>query len=778
MQKKIMFIMSFVLLVMIKVNGQTITQTVRGKVVDQHTNQVLIGANVLIENTALGAATDPMGTFRIDRVPLGRHNIKVMYIGYKSIVIPEILVGSAKEVILNIKLEEDVIQGETVVATPDVEKSRPLNTMSTVSARSFSVEETQRYAGGLDDPARLASSFAGVTTGSVQDNAIVIRGNAPKGLQWRLEGVEIPNPNHFPDGNVIGGGFVTIFSNQLLTNSDFFTGAFPAEYGNAMSGVFDMKMRNGNNERREMTFQSGVIGIDFAAEGPFKYGGSASYLMNYRYSTLGLLVDSGIIDTEQKPGYQDLSFKLNFPTKKYGTFSFWGIAGYDRNKEFENPDSTQWEEDWDRIQYDMRMGVGAAGLNHRYILGEKTFMNSTLATTLNNSYYDQHRLDDNLTLRNNEFADSKDGKLILKTDINHKFNKWHNNKTGLILNHLFYDIVMRSTENDDDPASYQTYVNDSGSSQHVQAYTQSQFFIGSGLQVNAGVHYEYFALNGNQAVEPRFGLTWQMDPVQSISIGFGKHSQLELLRTYVAVKDGGQPNKNLDFTDAYHYVLGYDRQLTEDMRIKIEPYYQYLYNVPVIDGTSYSLLNLKEGLYFNDALINKGKGENYGVDLTLEKFLSKGYYYLLTASVFESKYKGGDDIWRDTRFNRHFVMNALFGKEWKIGENNLLSLNGRFSMMGGEREAPVLVPESLACEDVVLDDTRAFKKAFSDKNLLDLTLNYRINKRSHAHIWSLQIKNATGTKISQGYVYDMKEKRVKEDLMAIVVPTLSYKIEF
>lgn len=770
----------FIMICCVYVNGltQTITQTVRGHVVDQLTKQPLYGANVLIENTMLGAATDASGLFRVERVPLGRQTVKVMYMGYKTSVIPELLVGSAKEVILEIALEEDVIQTQAIVATPDIEKSRSLNTMSTVSARSFSVEETQRYAGGLDDPARLASSFAGVTTGSLQDNAIVIRGNAPKGLQWRLEGVEIPNPNHFPDGNVIGGGFVTIFSNQLLTNSDFFTGAFPAEYGNAMSGVFDMKMRNGNNERREMTFQSGVIGIDFAAEGPFRRGGSASYLMNYRYSTLGLLVDAGIIKTEQKPGYQDLSFKFNFPTKRYGTFSLWGIAGYDRNNEPQNPDSTQWTEDWDRVEYEMRMGVGVAGFNHRYILGEKIYINSTLAATLNNSYYDQHRLDDHLILRNNEFADSKDGKVILKTDISHKFGKWHNNKTGLILNHLFYDIVMRSTENEDDPESYQTYVNDSGSSQHIQAYTQSQFSIGSGFQLNTGIHYEYFALNGNQAVEPRFGLTWQMNPVQSISLGFGKHSQLELLRTYVAVKEGKQPNKNLDFTDAYHYVLAYDRQITEDMRIKIEPYYQYLFNVPVIDGTSYSLLNLKGGLYFNDALVNEGRGKNYGVDLTIEKFLSKGYYYLLTASVFESKYKGGDGIWRDTRFNRHFVVNALFGKEWKIGETNLLSLNGGFSMMGGEREAPVLIPQSLASEDVVLDESRNFEASLTGKNILDLTVNYRINKRSHAHVWSLQIKNATGTKISQGYIYDMKEKRVIEDLQVIIVPTLNYKIEF
>ena len=114
---------------------------------------------------------------------------------------------------------------------------------------------------------------------------------------------------------------VNLISSQLLSNSDFFTSAFPAEYGNALAGVFDIKLRTGNNENREYAFQAGLLGIDFAAEGPFIKGKEASFLFNYRYSTFGLMVDMSLLPTEQIPRYQDLSFKINLPTKKAGLFS-------------------------------------------------------------------------------------------------------------------------------------------------------------------------------------------------------------------------------------------------------------------------------------------------------------------------------------------------------------------------------------------------------------------------------------------------------------------------
>jgi hypothetical protein len=285
-------IIAFLLLCLpIALSAQLLTQTMKGTIVDIDSNNPLIGATVVIlESDPLkGATTDSEGRFKIEKVPIGRYNIQVSYVGYVTLFLSEILVTSGKEVVINIGLKQVVMQMNEVTVKGYSQKDKPLNTMASISARSFSVEETRRYAGGLDDPARLASAFAGVTTGNLQDNGIIIRGNSTKGVSWRLEGVEIPNPNHFDGGTIAGSGFVTVFSSQLLTNSDFYTGAFPAEYGNALAGVFDMKFRNGNSDKRESTIQFGMLGLDISSEGPFVKGKNSTYLFNYRYSTFSLM---------------------------------------------------------------------------------------------------------------------------------------------------------------------------------------------------------------------------------------------------------------------------------------------------------------------------------------------------------------------------------------------------------------------------------------------------------------------------------------------------------
>lgn len=763
------------------VSASPLSQVVKGCIVDQQSQIGLFGANVMIDGTSLGAATDADGFFRISNVPIGRQTIKVTFMGYKSRVIPELLIGSAKEVVLNIDLEEDVIEGQEIIVTPKIEKNKPINTMTNVSARSFTVEETRRYAGGFDDPARLASSFAGVTYGNAQDNAIIIRGNAPKGLLWRLEGIEISNPNHFPDGNVFGGGIVTIFSNQMLANSDFLTGAFPAEYGNALSGVFDMKLRNGNSDVREYAFQAGIMGIDFSAEGPFSSNSKASYLFNYRYSTIGLLTDLNVIDTEQNPSYQDLSFKFNFPTQNAGTFSLWGIGSIDRVDEFEETDSTQWEKDWDRVKYNSKFQVGALGLNHKYVLGNATFINSTLAMTSEDVMFDMDRLDDQVQLRDHEFINTLNQKLTFTSTLSHKFNSRLSSKTGFIWNRLYYDMNLASVV-DEEPDTYQTFVEEKGNSQLIQAFTQGQLNVTNELKFNAGIHYQYFKLNKNTSLEPRLGMSWNFHPHHMISLGYGRHSQLENIRYYLATRQTFQgtemPNKNMDFTFADHFILGYDLQLNEYTRLKVEPYYQRLSNVPVKPDDSFSLINLKDERYINDPLVNEGTGTNIGVDLTLEKFLNNNFYYLITASIFDSKYKGGDGIERNTRYNRNYVINALFGKEYNVKGNNILGINGRFTYMGGERISPVLENLSLAEQRIIYDETRAFEKSLETSKYLDITITYRVNHKKIAHIWALQVKNILGSPSDYGYTYNFKTNRLMKDEQVIVLPNISYKIEF
>lgn len=759
-----------------------LSQTIRGQVVDKESQTSLPGANVVILNTdpLKATITDSNGNFRIDNVPIGRHNIQVSYVGYKSYLISEMQVTASKEVVLNVQLQEDVFSLEAVTIKAYKDKAGTINSMATLSAKTFTAEETRRYAGGMDDPARMASAFAGVAVGNIQDNSIIIRGNSPKGVLWRLEGVEIPNPNHFAGANVAGGGFTTLFSNHLLANSDFFTGAFPAEYSNALAGVFDIKLRNGNNEKREYAFQAGVMGIDFAAEGPFIKGKRASYLINYRYSTFGLIKD--FIPSEQIPEYQNLSFKFNFPLKKGGVLSLWGIGGNDKNSEPVTNDTTNWTYNWDRVQYDLSTNVGAAGFKYKKIISESAYIHSSIVASSNNFSWDLKRMNDNLVLKDSVKINNTTSKYTLSTFINKKFSKKHTNRTGIILNNIFYNAQTKGR--------YQgemiDYSNSKGNSYLFQAYTQSKYDINRKLLVNIGVHTQYFLLNKEYSIEPRFGLKYKINSKNILSFGYGNHSQLEPLKVYMYQKESmGEkvlPNKDLAFSKAHHFVLGYDYYITSNLRIKIEPYYQYLYNIPVIANSTWSMINYEQELTFDKVLINEGTGTNIGIDFTLERFLKNNYYYLLTASFFDAKYTGGNGITYNSRFNKNYVLTFLGGKEFvfdkKQGKIRILGINGRISLMGGHRILPVDEELSYQEKEIYYDWSNPYQDQNPTDFFLDITLNYRINKKKHSSIWSLQVKNLTGTPSNYMYQYNIKENKIENTSQTIMVPEISYKIEF
>ncbi|RMF02238.1 MAG: carboxypeptidase-like regulatory domain-containing protein, partial [Bacteroidetes bacterium] len=306
-----------------------LTQTVKGVVLDQASETPILAANVLLldSDPVIGTATDVDGSFRLDHVPVGRHSLRISCLGYEDAYVHELEIGSGKEVVLTIGLTEALVSMQEVVVKADRLNGTPNNEMASVSARSFSVEQTKRYAAAVNDPARMAMSFAGVSSQDDQGNQIVIRGNSPRGLLWRMEGVEIPTPNHFSEQGASGGG-ISALSVNVLANSDFLVSAFPAEYGNALSGVFDLKLRNGNNEKREYALQAGLLGLDLAAEGPIGEQGSASYLANYRYSTLGILRQMGVLSLgEEESTFQDLAFKVHLPSTPQSYWFVWGMGG-------------------------------------------------------------------------------------------------------------------------------------------------------------------------------------------------------------------------------------------------------------------------------------------------------------------------------------------------------------------------------------------------------------------------------------------------------------------
>ncbi|MDX2247869.1 MAG: TonB-dependent receptor [Bacteroidia bacterium] len=765
--------------------AQSLTGSLRGTVKNRHTEIPLPGIQVKVlktTETIFETLTESDGTFLITGIPVGRHEVEFIAEGYKNQIRPGVLIVSAKQTDLQVLLEENFYQLDAVVLVPEREKGRAWNDMASVSALSFEVEETRKFAGGLDDPARLAGNLPGVVaTPFISENGISVRGNSPIGMLYRLEGVDIPNPNHFAR---IGGssGTFTIFSNQLLANSDFFTGAFPAEYGNATAGVFDIRFRNGNFHKREFALQAGVLGVDLAAEGPLAKGKKASYLVNYRYSSLGFA--NLLINYLSLPTYQDISFKIHLPTQSAGTFDVFGIGGVSKRLRYAEEDTSLWEENLDRFELLLTSDMAALGASHTLLLGSKSVLKSVVVGSYNDMKDNKKYLDESLGFFQREKNEFRQQPITLTSSLTHQFTPRITTKTGVIFTTAYNDYV--SLKYDYVENFLFTRAKESGRTQKLQGYSQTQLRLNSKFTANLGLHFLYFDLNDRASLEPRAGIIFQPKPRHSISAGYGLHSRVESFPTYMTrlheTDDSlSRPNLNLDFIKTHHLVLGYQAMLTDYLKVRVEAYYQYLYNVPVEVNGYYSVVNINE-LNELRVLDNLGTSTNKGIDFGLERFTKKGAYFLLNGSIFDSKYTDAQGVTRSTAFDIGHKVNLLAGKEFRVGKkkgyNNTLGFNGTLSAYGGQRYTPIDLISSAAYRETVYDESRSYELQETPLYIFDFTFTYKINRPRYTGTWAVQIKNLFSSSVPEYREYDdlLGQEVTLEG--ASVLPVMSYKIEF
>ena len=771
--------------------AQVATQTVKGRIIDQDGRYPLPGVQVMVmdANPAIVASTNDEGYYYLKNVPVGRQTLRFVFIGYKEQIVPNVMVNSGKETELNLGLEESLLQGETVelVGESAGSKGAVKNEFAHVSARSFNAEETQRFAGSRADPARMATNFAGVSGANDGRNDIIIRGNSPSGVLWRMDGADIPNPSHFGALGATGGP-VGMLNNNVLDKSDFLTSAWPSMYGNALSGVFDLSMRNGNRDKHEFLGQVGFNGFELGAEGPLSKGDRGSYLINYRYSTLGVFKAMGLNfgTGAAVPEYQDLSFKVNLPVGNNAVFSLFGVGGISAIS-FRGTDadsSTNFYSN-DRVNNDFNSSMGTIGANYLQFYSKEASGKLTLSLSGNSVKSLQDSLNSDKTIAIPQYRDnSNTTRMAIRYTYNHKLSARATLNAGIFADRLGYsfnDSIWLGNNR------WQPLRDESGSTWLMQSHATLQYKVSEKLVVNAGLHAQSLTLNEDEVVvEPRAGLRYQLTPRQSISLGYGMHSQVQPLAAYFYKTDlpNGQfeqTNLNLGMTRSHHFVAGHTLALGEKTRLKTEAYYQHLYNVPVdAQSSSFSILNF--GADFNypdfDSLSNTGTGRNYGLEFTLERNFADGYYLLSTLSLFESEYQGSDGVWRNTAFNTGAVFNVVAGAEWKIGEKRVLTLDFKQTASGGRRYTPINVEESIAQGQAVYFEDRAWEEISIPYLRTDVKVGIRTNRKNYSSEFFIDVQNIFNRANVFAVVWD--ENRQQEAIIPQlgIFPVPTYRVTF
>lgn len=773
------------------------TGTIKGTVLDQQSEIPIIGATVELvgAETPIGAVTDLDGYFVLENVPIGRNVLRISYLGYEDLTLPNVEVGTGKDVILDLGIQEKVDQLNEVVVTAKTIKDQAQNEMATISARQFSVEEVNRFSGGRSDVARLASNFAGVSAPDDSRNDIVIRGNSPTGVLWRIEGIPVPSPNHFSTFGTTGSP-VSALNPNVLSNSDFLTSAFPAEYGNANAGVFDIAFRNGNKDRSEYTLQVGAFsGLEGMAEGPLGNKGG-SYLVAGRYSFIGLV---GAGSTAAVPDYQDVSFKIDLGRSKAGKFTLFGIGGRSQidflGSEIEEGDLFA-AEDEDSF---VNGGFGMVGLKHNIIIGEKTYLRTVVGGSYRTNTFEQDRYfgmgtNTEQKLRVTE-VDNNESRLAFSSFINSKISAKQTVRAGIVYENTRADASLNDRaeafdlDGDGEPDWFTVYDFD-GNVGLVQPYAQTQYRLNDKVTLNAGLHGQYSDLNEQFVIEPRASVSYAVNTKNKFTLGYGMHNQnAPLPILFLNEEIDGQlvrTNSDLDFVRSQHFVLGYDVKLAKDWRLKTEVYYQDIDRAPVESiASSYSTLTEGADFGFSDdktSLVNEGTGFNRGLEITLEKFYSNGFYGLATASIFESKYEGSDGIERSTPFDNGHVINLLVGKEIKIGKakKNAFVVDTKLTTSGGRWFTPVDLEASRTVGFEILQEENAFTQQYENYFRWDVKLGLKLNssKKKVFHQFFFDFQNVTNRENVFARQYNRLTDNIDQVDQIGFFPDFLYRVQF
>ncbi len=759
--------------------GQQLQQKLSGTVLQSESLKPIPEAHITLEGNNLQKHTvsDSSGNFNFINISPGRYKITVSHVAYTRKTIPEVFVKASRPQRLSIYLQEqEILLAETEI------HPLPVTRGTSIHSTTFTIEETQRFPASFYDPARMMTSQPGVTTSNDQANQLVIHGQSPNHVSWQLEGAEILNPNHLPnagtfnDRSAPSGGGVNILSGQLMDNSRFYSGAYPASMGNAIAGIFDISLREGTRDQRSHTIQASLLGIDLATEGPFRKSKNSSYLANYRYSTVGLLSEFGVNFGNEEIKFQDFSFHLNFPSTKAGAISLFGLGGLSSNKLFPLENSDEWKADKDRQEVLFEAGMGAVGIRQSLSLSGTASVSQTLAYSSGYS----NRQGQFFNLNSNPFN-------LSETSVNQHLlaykgvlAKHHTDaltsNSGLSINYYnssFFARDERLLQGDADlKLSYASF----------HPFTEFHYTWSPAWLVTGGLRLLFDTHNTTLFPEPRLDILHSLSPNSKLQFSYNLLSQPTLIQPFLLPAAYRNDQKiHLDPIRSHYTSIGYQKNWQSQTSLKSKIFYQHFYQVPVSIGSGiFSALNTVEELAFGN-IRQEGRGQTYGIDASLQRYFVRDLYYLLSLSLFDATYKDALGETHNMRYNSRYTLSFTGGKEWikQKGEKlRTIGLNLKGIYRGGYWQTPIDREASIAENTTILNQDRPFEERLPAYFSLDLRLSHTKQKEKYLRIWSLDIQNITNRRNISWYYFDQLKEEIKPAYQLGIIPVLGYRIEF